>query len=72
MQLPSRDSETEKANAPISANAIRLVALGDSAAEAFGADYSMDGFVGRIANDVQTRTGRPVHIVNVADGDTYR
>jgi lysophospholipase L1-like esterase len=60
-----------KASEPAPANAIRLVALGDSATEAIGADRPMEGFVGRIATYVQTRTGRPVHIVNVADGATY-
>lgn len=58
----------EKAKEPIPANAIRLVALGDSATEAIGADNPMDGFVGRIANYVQAKTGRPVHITNVSDG----
>lgn len=58
----------EKANEPIPANALRVVALGDSATKAIGADNPMEGFVGRIATDVQARTGRPVHIVNVSDG----
>lgn len=59
------------AGAPVPVNAIRLVALGDSAVEAIGAARPMDGFVGRIAADVQAQTGRPVHITNVADGATY-
>jgi len=58
----------EQANEPIPANALRVVALGDSATQAIGADYPMEGFVGRIATYVQARTGRPVHIVNVSDG----
>ena len=58
----------EKANEPVAANAIRVVALGDSATQAIGADTAMKGFVGRIATYVQAKTGRPVHIVNVSDG----
>lgn len=58
----------EKANEPVEANAIRVVALGDSATQAIGADTAMEGFVGRIATYVQARTGRPVHMVNVSDG----
>jgi lysophospholipase L1-like esterase len=57
-----------KAGESVAADAIRLVALGDSTAEAIGADHPMEGFVGRIATYVQARTGRTVHIVNVADG----
>ncbi len=58
----------EKANEPIPAHAIRLVALGDSATQAIGADNPMEGYVGRIATYVQAKTGRPVHITNVSDG----
>jgi lysophospholipase L1-like esterase len=62
----------EKANEPVAANALRLVALGDSATQAIGADTAMEGFVGRIATYVQARTGRPVHITNVSmGGATY-
>jgi lysophospholipase L1-like esterase len=57
-----------KASESVAADAIRLVALGDSTAAAIGAEHPMEGFVGRIATYVQTQTGRPVHIVNVADG----
>ncbi len=58
----------EKANEPIPAKAIRVVALGDSATQAIGADTPVEGFVGRIASYVQAKTGRPVHITNVSDG----
>lgn len=61
-----------KANEPIPANAIRVVALGDSATQAIGANQPMDGFVGHIATYVQAKTGRPVHITNVSvGGATY-
>lgn len=58
----------EKAKEPIPTNAIRVVALGDSATQAIGADHPMEGFVGRIASYVQAKTGRPVHITNGSDG----
>jgi lysophospholipase L1-like esterase len=62
----------EKANEPVASNAIRLVALGDSATQAIGADNPMEGFVGRIASYVQAKIGRPVHIDNVSvGGATY-
>jgi lysophospholipase L1-like esterase len=58
----------DKANEPVATNAIRLVALGDSATEAIGATHPMDGFVGRIAVYVQSKTRRPVHITNLSRG----
>src|SRR5215471_6476537 len=62
----------EKASEPVAEGALRLVALGDSATQAIGADSPMEGFVGRIASYVQARTGRPVHITNVSvGGATY-
>jgi lysophospholipase L1-like esterase len=53
---------------PVQPNAIRLVALGDSSVQAIGASNPMDGYVGRIATYVHEKTGRPVHIANVATG----
>jgi lysophospholipase L1-like esterase len=62
----------EKASEPVAEGVLRLVALGDSATQAIGADTAMEGFVGRIATYVQARTGRPVHITNVSvGGATY-
>lgn len=60
----------QKMNEPAPANAIRLVALGDSSVEAIGARRPMDGYVGRIATYIEQRTGRPVHIANVSTGGT--
>ncbi len=57
-------------NEPVAPDAVRLVALGDSSVEAIGADRPMDGYVGRIAEYIQARTGRPVHIANVSNGGT--
>lgn len=59
-----------RAREPAPPEAFRLVALGDSAVMAVGADDSMAGFVGRIAAYVEQRTGRPVHITNLASGAT--
>lgn len=53
---------------PAAANAVRLVAMGDSTVQAIGADSPMDGYVGRIARYIEARTGRPVHIANVSTG----
>ena len=57
-------------NEPIPPNAFRLVALGDSAMMAVGADDPMKGIVGRIASHIEAATGRPVHIANVSTGGT--
>ena len=59
-------------NEPVAPGAVRLVALGDSSVEAIGAERPMDGYVGRIAEYIQSRSGRPVHIANVSDGGTTR
>ncbi len=53
---------------PAAPNAIRLLALGDSSVEGIGASRPMDSYVGRIATYIEQKTGRPVHIANVATG----
>ena len=58
----------DRMHEPVAPNAVRLVALGDSTVEAIGASQPMDGYVGRIATFIQQKTGRPVHITNVATG----
>src|SRR4029453_8386753 len=58
----------DKAAQPVPANAIRLVALGDSVMQAIGAAHPEDGIAGRIAEYLQSKTGRPVHITNVSVG----
>ncbi len=50
------------------ADAVRVVALGDSATVAVGALDPLNGFVGRIARLVSVETGRSVHIQNAAVG----
>jgi hypothetical protein len=60
----------DRLNEPITAGAVRLVALGASSVQAIGADRPMDGYVGRIAEYVAARAGRAVHIANVSDGGT--
>jgi lysophospholipase L1-like esterase len=58
----------EKAAQPVPADAIRLVAMGDSIMEAIGASHPEDGIAGRTAIDISTKTGRPVHVTNVSIG----
>jgi lysophospholipase L1-like esterase len=55
---------------PTRPDGFRLVALGDSAMMAVGADDPMDGIVGRIASHIEAATGRPVHVANVSTGGT--
>jgi len=54
----------DRMNEPVPRGAVRLVALGDSSVQAIGADRPIDGYVGRIADYIQARTRRPVHISN--------
>lgn len=58
----------DKAARPVPANAIRLVAMGDSSMEAIGAAHPEDGIAGRVASYLSTNTGRPVHVTNVSVG----
>jgi lysophospholipase L1-like esterase len=58
----------DKANQPVPANAIRLVALGDSIMQAIGAAQPDEGIAGRIADYLHAQTGRPVHVSNVSVG----
>ncbi len=58
----------DKAAQPVPANAVRLIAMGDSIMQAIGATHPEDGIAGRIANYLGTKTGRPVHMTNVSVG----
>ncbi len=58
----------DEASKPVPPNALRLLALGDSSAEAIGASKPLDGYVGRSAAYLTQQTGRPVHITNLATG----
>jgi hypothetical protein len=58
----------DRANEPVPSDAIRLVALGDSAMQAIGAAQPDEGIAGRIANYLGAKTGRPVHVTNVSVG----
>lgn len=58
----------DQAAQPVPADAIRLVALGDSIMQAIGAADPEDGIAGRSAEYLQSKTGRPVHITNVSVG----
>jgi len=58
----------DQAAQPIPADAIRLVALGDSIMQAIGAAHPEDGIAGRVASYLATKTGHPVHVTNVSVG----
>jgi GDSL-like Lipase/Acylhydrolase family len=58
----------DQAAQPIPADAIRLVALGDSIMQAIGAAHPEDGIAGRVASYLGTKTGHPVHVTNVSVG----
>ncbi len=53
---------------PVPPDAVRLVAFGDSAAMGIGAWRPEDSVVGRIADYLGQRTGRPVHVANHTTG----
>ena len=46
--------------------ALRIVALGDSAMQAIGADRPEEGIAGRIASYLEQCGGRPVQLTNVS------
>ena len=58
----------DRAAEPGPANAVRLIAMGDSIMQAIGATHPADGIAGRIASYLSTETGRPVHLTNVSSG----
>jgi len=58
----------DQAAQPVPADAIHLVAMGDSIMQAIGATHPQDGIAGRIAEYLQSKTGHPVHITNVSVG----
>src|SRR5215470_6418345 len=58
----------DQATQPVPANAIRLVAMGDSIMQAIGAVHPEDGIAGRITSYLSTKTGQPVHVTNVSVG----
>jgi acyl-CoA thioesterase-1 len=54
---------TDKAN---ESGGITYLALGDSAAQGIGATSPMKGYVGLIAHDIESKTGKTVQVVNVS------
>lgn len=58
----------DQAAQPVPANAVRLIAMGDSIMEAIGAAHPEAGIAGRIANYLGMKTSRPVHVTNVSVG----
>src|SRR6266545_1612347 len=57
----------DQAAQPIPADAIRLVALGDSIMQAIGAAHPEEGIAGRIASYLRTKTGRPDNLATVSE-----
>jgi lysophospholipase L1-like esterase len=57
-----------RAAEPVRPNDLRVVAVGDSAAVGIGAWRPQESLVGRIVNHLRVRTGRPVHVTNLAVG----
>lgn len=55
-----------RAEAPIPADSILYVALGDSAAQGIGASKPEKGYVGLIATKLAAQKGKPVHVVNIS------
>ena len=47
-------------------DALWYVALGDSTAQGIGASRPEQGYVGLLADSLQAKTGRPVHVVNLS------
>lgn len=56
----------ERSAQPIPDNAIRYVALGDSAAQGVGAMKPEKGYVGLIAAALEKKFDRPVHVTNLS------
>lgn len=56
----------ERASRPTQPLDFVYVALGDSVANAIGASRPQNGYVGLIAQDIERRTGRSVHVINVS------
>lgn len=54
------------ASQPARTNALRYVALGDSAAQGIGASNPQHAYVSLIAARLQATTGRPVKIINIS------
>lgn len=57
-----------RAEEPAPAEAIRVVAYGDSSAMGIGAWRPEDSLVGRIVRHVADQTGRPVQVINHSSG----
>jgi acyl-CoA thioesterase I len=47
-------------------NSLLYIALGDSAAQGIGASKPTKGYVGLVAQELEKKYGRPVHIINIS------
>ncbi|GAC1392405.1 MAG: hypothetical protein NVSMB46_08190 [Candidatus Saccharimonadales bacterium] len=61
-----RDYWIKTAQQPRTTGSLNYIALGDSAAQAIGASSPTKGYVGLIADSLQQKTQRPIHITNVS------
>jgi len=56
----------KRAAHPVAQDALVYVALGDSTAQGIGATRPEKGYVGLIADALEQKHGRPVHVVNLS------
>lgn len=57
-----------RSDAPVVPGAVRMVVLGDSAAQGIGAARPEESVAGRVVTHVEQSTGRPVHVTNLSRG----
>ncbi|MDB5186426.1 MAG: hydrolase family protein [Candidatus Saccharibacteria bacterium] len=63
---PLKNYWNQRASLPVPENALWYVVLGDSAAQGVGSTNPEHSYVGRIADALAQKTGRPVHVVNLS------
>lgn len=61
-----RDFWAEGASKPIDSSKVLYVALGDSAAQGIGASSPLKGYVGLVADELATKTGKQVQVINLS------
>ena len=55
-----------EAKKPTQPNSLIYMALGDSLSQGVGASSPAKGMIGILANRISTKTGRPVHVINIS------
>jgi acyl-CoA thioesterase I len=67
LQIPRYHHYWQKlAEKPKTTGALIYVALGDSTAQGIGASSPANGYVGLLAKRIESKTGRPVHVINMS------